>query len=370
MARSSEPRDAMALLKRDHDKVKELFDAFEDAGEDAAAAKKIADEAIQQLKIHSAIEEEIFYPALRQRIQDDEGIMDEADEEHHAAKVLIAELELMSGEEEHYCAKFWVLAENVRHHIKEEEREMFKKAKKSDVDFKALGERLKERKNQLAESGLPELPEEQMVKQAGVRGDSTARKAQASIAVPIAETRKGRKTGHPAAMGLMLAGTLAAAARAQGPIQVTTTTPNAPPTNQAPTTTPPSNAPNAPGETVTPGQPNANTPSLQGGAMGPGSEGGPSGSRMGGPEDTRGPGDSAGSQRQDRPALSDRQTSRLVKDSLEQENTRPRNLRVSTKNGIVTIRGSVASQDDKDALGARAAAIVGAETVQNELIVR
>ena len=112
--------DAIALLKDDHAKVKELFEKFEETKGSATKAKIVAD-AIKELKVHATVEEELFYPALRQKMDDEEGIMDEADEEHHVAKVLIAELEKMRGDEDHGEAKFKVLAESIRHHIKEEE---------------------------------------------------------------------------------------------------------------------------------------------------------------------------------------------------------------------------------------------------------
>ena len=105
---------AFALLKKDHDTVKDLFDRFENA-EGRPEKKKIVDQALAELKVHATIEEEIFYPAVRKPVGKD--VMNEADEEHHVAKILIAELEEMDGRETHYDAKFTVLAENVRHHI-------------------------------------------------------------------------------------------------------------------------------------------------------------------------------------------------------------------------------------------------------------
>src|ERR1019366_9030915 len=109
-----------ALLKKDHDTVKDLFNRFEKA-EGRPAKKKLVAQALRELKVHATIEEEIFYPAVRKPVGKD--IMNETDEEHHVAKVLIAELEEMDGSESRYDAKFTVLAENVRHHIKEEESE-------------------------------------------------------------------------------------------------------------------------------------------------------------------------------------------------------------------------------------------------------
>jgi hemerythrin superfamily protein len=96
---------AIALLKKDHDVVKDLFDKFEKAGR-RPAKKKIVKQALTELKVHAALEEELFYPAVRKPVGKD--VMNEADEEHHVAKVLIAELEEMDGREDHYDAKFTV----------------------------------------------------------------------------------------------------------------------------------------------------------------------------------------------------------------------------------------------------------------------
>src|SRR5581483_7295555 len=90
--------DAISLLKSDHDKVKDLFEQFENA-ENRREKKKIAAQAIMELKIHAAIEEEIFYPTVRRNIESD--LMNEADEEHHVAKLLIAELDQMSVSDEY-----------------------------------------------------------------------------------------------------------------------------------------------------------------------------------------------------------------------------------------------------------------------------
>src|SRR5690606_27729554 len=117
--------NAIRILKDDHKKVKDFFTQFESATR-RSQKKKIVAQAIAALKIHAALEEDIFYPAVRKAVGKD--IMTEADEEHHVAKVLIAELEEMDGSEAHYDAKFKVLAESVRHHIKEEEGKMLPKA--------------------------------------------------------------------------------------------------------------------------------------------------------------------------------------------------------------------------------------------------
>jgi hemerythrin superfamily protein len=176
--------NAIAMLKEDHDKVKDLFERFEETNGSATKAK-IVSEALTALKVHATIEEELFYPAVRQNIEDEEGIMDEADEEHHVAKVLIAELEKMTGDEEHWDAKFKVLAEGVRHHIKEEEGKMFKEAKKTEIDFDILGSQMAHLKQKLMREGVPEDAEAKMIARCGLRGDSPAKNAQKHIQVPL-----------------------------------------------------------------------------------------------------------------------------------------------------------------------------------------
>lgn len=164
---------AVSLLKADHDKVKELFDAFENA--EKSEKLEIARQACLELKVHTAIEEEIFYPAVRTAIGKE--IMNEADEEHHIAKVLIAELESMDGSESHFDGKFTVLAESVRHHIKEEEDEMLPEARKLEIDFESLAQRMLQRQRQLKRSGTPPVGEEMMVTASGGEGDSSAKAA-------------------------------------------------------------------------------------------------------------------------------------------------------------------------------------------------
>lgn len=165
---------AVSLLKEDHTKVKRLFDEFQ-AAKGRPAKRKIVKETLAELKVHAAIEEELFHPAVRKAIGKE--IMNEADEEHHVAKLLIAELDSMDGSESHYDAKFMVLAENVRHHIQEEENEMLPKAKGVKLDFEALAERMERRKERLLNEGVPSVAEEAMVKASRGRGDSPAKAA-------------------------------------------------------------------------------------------------------------------------------------------------------------------------------------------------
>src|ERR687894_2827547 len=165
---------AVALLRDDHARVQELFDQFEQA-KSRAAKVRIVRAALAELKVHAAIEEELFYPAVRKPVG--EEIMNEADEEHHVAKLLIAELDAMDGSESHFDAKFRVLAENVRHHIEEEEGEMLPKAQKVKVDFEALAEKMTARKEKLLEGGVPRVGEEAMVRASRGKGDSPAQAA-------------------------------------------------------------------------------------------------------------------------------------------------------------------------------------------------
>ena len=127
----------------------------------AVPKEKIIGEALTELKIHAAIEEEIFYPAVRKQVGRD--LMNEADEEHHVARVLIAELDRGGRQNDHRKAKFTVLAESVRHHINEEEGEMLPKVKGLEIDFEALGEQMLARKQQLKRNGIPDDAEHAMV---------------------------------------------------------------------------------------------------------------------------------------------------------------------------------------------------------------
>jgi hemerythrin-like domain-containing protein len=161
-------KDAIALLKEDHKKVKDLFDKFEKA-KNSDEKERICQEAIKELKIHTTIEEEIFYPTVRQALgqeEEDAELLNEAAEEHRVAKTIIEALEDMSADDEDFEAKFTVLAENVRHHIKEEEGELFPEARDADLDFKELGGKMQGRKEELMsnESELEQAVESSDVK--------------------------------------------------------------------------------------------------------------------------------------------------------------------------------------------------------------
>lgn len=155
---SSKSQDAIALLKEDHDAVEKLFKQFESAkGE--GRKEKLARQICMELTIHTKIEEEIFYPACDGKIEED--LLKEAYVEHDSAKLLMAEIEAGNGQsDDFFDAKVQVLSEQVEHHVEEEEKELFPKVRKADLDLDALGEQLAQRKKELRaqykESGVPE----------------------------------------------------------------------------------------------------------------------------------------------------------------------------------------------------------------------
>jgi hypothetical protein len=150
--------DAIALLKADHRKVEELFDKFEKASE--GQKQKLAEQICNELKIHTAIEEEIFYPALEGKIEED--TMNEAYVEHDGAKVLVNDIMAGGPDDQYYDAKVHVLSEEIKHHVKEEEARvegMFAQAREAGVDLVALRDQMLARKKELMaevkNGGLP-----------------------------------------------------------------------------------------------------------------------------------------------------------------------------------------------------------------------
>jgi len=152
-------QDAIALLKADHRKVEELFEQFEKAkGE--GRKQKLALEICTELTIHTILEEEIFYPALEGKV--DEDLLKESFVEHDAAKVMIAEIEAGEPSDEFYDAKVKVLSEEIEHHVEEEEKPkegLFAQARAAEVDLDALGAQMIMRKERLQDEiksgGLP-----------------------------------------------------------------------------------------------------------------------------------------------------------------------------------------------------------------------
>lgn len=150
---------ATEMLREDHRKIKEIFEEFERA-EESAAKKRLVERALVELTVHSKLEDELFYPTVRRETRE-EGLLDEAAEEHHVARLLVGELASMKPSDARYDAKFLVLAESVRRHIDEEEAEILPKIEESGFDLETLGQEMTERKLRLAdEVSLESIREE------------------------------------------------------------------------------------------------------------------------------------------------------------------------------------------------------------------
>ncbi|HJU05848.1 MAG TPA: hemerythrin domain-containing protein [Nitrospiraceae bacterium] len=143
---------AVDLLRTDHERLKALFRDFE-AAEDTTRKQSLVQEVITELDIHATVEEEVFYPAVRRDSPDAADQLDESFEEHHVAKFLMGELMGMSPEDKRFDAKFRVLVENVRHHIKEEEAELFARARTGRLDLVKLGREIESAKASYRSTG-------------------------------------------------------------------------------------------------------------------------------------------------------------------------------------------------------------------------
>jgi hypothetical protein len=159
MSTDAMPKDGLQLLAADHRKVEALFAEFEKAS-GAVAKEKLVRRICTELKIHARIEEEIYYPAIRGKVE--EADLNEAYVEHDSAKLLINELEAAEPDESYYDAKVKVLSELIEHHVKEEEKQrdnLFQQTRAADIDLDALGAQLADRKAELMElaetQGLP-----------------------------------------------------------------------------------------------------------------------------------------------------------------------------------------------------------------------
>jgi hemerythrin superfamily protein len=147
-ASSAKPQDAITLLRADHKEVNDLFDEYEKT-KSVIKKKKIVAEICTALTVHAQIEEEIFYPAFKQALKDKE-LIPEATVEHATLKELIAQVEDVEPDGEMYDAKIKVMSEYVKHHVKEEQNEIFPKAKSATkLDLFELGAQLLQRKEEL-----------------------------------------------------------------------------------------------------------------------------------------------------------------------------------------------------------------------------
>ena len=151
---------AIELLKEQHDKVKKAFKEFEKLDrEDTEKQQQLVQSVCEDLKLHTTLEEELFYPAAREAIAD-EDLLNEAQVEHETAKMLIEQLENMGPDDPNFHATFTVLGEYVLHHVKEEEGEMFPQVKKTDLDLEDLGARMRSRMEELVGEAAEEEKEE------------------------------------------------------------------------------------------------------------------------------------------------------------------------------------------------------------------
>lgn len=198
---SDAPRDAIALLKQDHRTVEELFEGFEEADDDQL--QSIAERVCQLLTVHAQIEEEILYPAAKEAFEDEEelDLVNEANVEHQTAKDLIAKIEGMTTEDESFKATVKVLSEYIKHHVKEEEGELFPALKKTELDLKEMGAQLNDRKLTLMqEMGIE--PEEETTttrrKSSGRTGRSSPAKSRQARAGSRGKSasRSGSRARH------------------------------------------------------------------------------------------------------------------------------------------------------------------------------
>ena len=144
---AAKPQDAIAMLRADHKNVSALFEQFEKS-RSPAKKKSLVQQICLELTVHAQIEEEIFYPAVQQALRDKE-LVPEARVEHASLKALIAQVEGVEPEGEMYDARVKVMSEYVKHHVKEEQNEMFPKVKTSRLDLAALGAQMDARKQEL-----------------------------------------------------------------------------------------------------------------------------------------------------------------------------------------------------------------------------
>jgi hemerythrin superfamily protein len=197
---SDSPQDAVALLKQDHRGVEALFEEFEDA--DESEQSSLAARICQMLTVHAQIEEEILYPAAKQAFEEeeDDDLVNEAEVEHSTAKELIAKIEGMTPEDEHFKATVKVLSEYIKHHVKEEEGELFPKLKRTELDLKDMGTQLTERKIELMEHmGIAPEQEPAPARRASTGGrsrTSAKRAGQARAGARKSASRSSRAARH------------------------------------------------------------------------------------------------------------------------------------------------------------------------------
>jgi len=149
--------EAISMLIEDHQKVQKMFKTFERT-EDQQQQEQLATQICNELTVHTQIEEQVFYPAAREALDEEEAaLVDEASVEHQVAKDLIEKIKQSRPHDEEYCALVTVLGEYVNHHIQEEQKELFPAVKKTEIDFEALAEEMQQKKQELmSEMGMGE----------------------------------------------------------------------------------------------------------------------------------------------------------------------------------------------------------------------
>ncbi len=176
---SSAQNEIISMLKEDHKRAKKAFADFEklDVHEDSEECQALVQQTIGELEVHAALEEEIFYPAARGAL-DEEDLIDEAEVEHMTLHMLVEQLKDMAPEEEKYAATFKVLGEYAKHHIEEEEKEMLGQIAKAKLDWDGLLQQMTERREELMEQLMP--------------GEAQAPSAKGKKAKPKQKEEKGK----------------------------------------------------------------------------------------------------------------------------------------------------------------------------------
>ena len=178
--------NATQMIRQDHKKVEGLFKKFEQT-QGSQAKRRLAENAMAELEVHAALEEEIFYPAVKNEVDDGSSMVQEAIEEHQTVKQLISELKGMQEAGEEFESQFSQLMENVQHHVEEEESEMLPKVEESELDLNSLGQQMSQRKQEMQNGG-------RATKKASNAGSRRKRAGSKSTARKSAGKKAGSKT--------------------------------------------------------------------------------------------------------------------------------------------------------------------------------
>jgi iron-sulfur cluster repair protein YtfE (RIC family) len=174
-AASAARAQVIDALIDDHKRVKKAYRDFKklDPQEDAERCQQLVNQVLMELQVHTALEEELLYPAIREAVNDTD-MLDEAEVEHESAHTLIDQLQLMTPEDDKYIARFTVLCEYVLHHVKEEEGELFPSLEKARMDWQTIAGEIETRREELMAVHAPAEEEEEM--EEAVAAPAAARK--------------------------------------------------------------------------------------------------------------------------------------------------------------------------------------------------